>query len=320
MGTSIFGSLAQALASKNQGEAEGQRLTDQLRLQVAQTQEQQQVAAQQRAQQEQYRQAQIAGLQAQEAERRQKIAQEQQQVSARIAALKQNPKYASLADDALTGIASDPTSFREAIGLATPHNPIMGSPEWQQAVDYQARTNAKYRPAPDHSAQNDARAIRNATGLQTRYQADPIVKNASQVAQMYQTLQSAASQNSPQADMSMIFAYMKMLDPGSTVREGEYANAQNTTGAVGKIANLYNKAIKGNFLTPGQRQGFIKQAGAIAKGQRELLQRTNKRYGSIAQRHGVDPQDVIFDPFEEAGIDGGGASNPFGDLVPGSSP
>ena len=28
-------------------------------------------------------------------------------------------------------------------------------------------------------------------------------------------------------DMALIFSYMKMLDPNSTVREGEYATAQD---------------------------------------------------------------------------------------------
>ena len=41
------------------------------------------------------------------------------------------------------------------------------------------------------------------------------------------TIQIASRDNSGQGDLSMIFAFMKMLDPTSVVREGEFATAAN---------------------------------------------------------------------------------------------
>ena len=64
-------------------------------------------------------------------------------------------------------------------------------------------------------------------------------------------------------DMALIFNFMKMLDPGSTVREGEFASAQNTGGVDDKIINLYNQALKGTRLNTSQRAGLRAQANGL---------------------------------------------------------
>ena len=65
------------------------------------------------------------------------------------------------------------------------------------------------------------------------------------------------------ADVSMIFAYMKMLDPRSVVREGEQAQAQGTGGALDLAINTYNKLLGGGSLTDAQRKSFRDAAYAL---------------------------------------------------------
>lgn len=66
-------------------------------------------------------------------------------------------------------------------------------------------------------------------------------------------------------DLSLIFNYMKMLDPGSTVREGEFATAQNAGGIDDKARNLYNRIVNGERLSEPQRKMFIGQANKLYK-------------------------------------------------------
>ena len=66
------------------------------------------------------------------------------------------------------------------------------------------------------------------------------------------------------AQMAMIFKFMKALDPGSTVREGEYASASNTTGVDGRIMNLYNQAVDGKMLTDQQAAQFVDVAKELS--------------------------------------------------------
>ena len=42
---------------------------------------------------------------------------------------------------------------------------------------------------------------------------------------------------SPASDMSLVFGFMKMLDPSSVVRETEYATAKNATGVPDQVRN-----------------------------------------------------------------------------------
>ena len=52
---------------------------------------------------------------------------------------------------------------------------------------------------------------------------------------------------------------MKMLDPTSVVREGEFATAQNATGVPERIRNSFNKAMSGERLGQKQRTKFIRK-------------------------------------------------------------
>lgn len=83
-----------------------------------------------------------------------------------------------------------------------------------------------------------------------------------EVKEAYRRVQ--ASDNTGPGDIALIYGYMKMLDPGSVVREGEFATASNSSGVPVAIQNLYNKAISGQRLTDGQRKTFKSQAGKLA--------------------------------------------------------
>ncbi|MCJ2042970.1 hypothetical protein MKK58_00120 [Methylobacterium sp. J-078] len=105
---------------------------------------------------------------------------------------------------------------------------------------------------------------------------------------------------SPAADIGLIFGYMKMLDPGSVVREGEYATAQNAASVPERVRNAYNKAMSGEFLTPEQRQGFIEQAESLYGKARGGAEGVAERYRGIATQYGVDPGRSVYlpDPYK----------------------
>ena len=58
-------------------------------------------------------------------------------------------------------------------------------------------------------------------------------------------------------DMSAIFVYMKMLDPGSVVRESEFAQAQQTAGAVESLIARMRQIAEGEKLSVPQRKEFL---------------------------------------------------------------
>jgi len=106
----------------------------------------------------------------------------------------------------------------------------------------------------------------------------------------------AASDDTAVGDLSMIFGYMKMLDPGSTVREGEFASASNAGGIDDKVRNVYNKVISGERLTAGQRNSFRGQAEKLYGAARDQEQVVRKGITGIANRVGINTQDVFYEP------------------------
>jgi len=62
-------------------------------------------------------------------------------------------------------------------------------------------------------------------------------------------------------DVALVFSFMKMLDPGSVVRESEFALAKDTAGLLQRLKNTMVKAEKGEFMSPTQRREMVALAG-----------------------------------------------------------
>jgi hypothetical protein len=115
----------------------------------------------------------------------------------------------------------------------------------------------------------------------------------------YQHMQAAAQVNDPaykpQSDIAMVFGFMKMLDPTSTVREGEQASAKNAGGVPATVQNLYNTLIGGGSLTEEQRQGMMAQANQAYQAQLKSYAKTREQYQRTAKSYNLDPDRVAPD-------------------------
>lgn len=148
-------------------------------------------------------------------------------------------------------------------------------------------------PSPAASSNG---AMRNVTTLRKEY--NSFVKPYEGLAQAYRKVRGAAQDPSAAGDLSVIFGYMKLLDPPSVVREGEQASAANARGVPETVRALYNRVLTGERLTPAQRKDFVHQASNLLSSQRAALQSQIARYRFIAEANGVDPEQVTYDPFD----------------------
>ena len=80
---------------------------------------------------------------------------------------------------------------------------------------------------------------------------------------------------------------MKVLDPGSTVREGEFANAQNSGSVPQRIRAIYNSVVEGTRLTETQRQDFLTRAGDLFNAEAERQIERNERFKQRGINAGV---------------------------------
>ena len=93
--------------------------------------------------------------------------------------------------------------------------------------------------------------------LQKLFTGNSVVKDFNTATSQYEKLLTSSERETAAGDMSMIFTYMKILDPTSVVREGEQATASNAAGVPDRVRNFYNKTITGQKLTTKQRADFV---------------------------------------------------------------
>ena len=135
-------------------------------------------------------------------------------------------------------------------------------------------------------------------GLRTSFfnQAQPHI----QISQAYRKIETAP--DTAAGDMSKIFGFMKILDPGSTVREGEYASAENARGVPDTVKAQYNKVISGQRLTPKQRTEFTQAAGDLVTSQKQQFDTQKKYYSDIATNYSINPENIIYDPYKDLNL------------------
>jgi len=101
-------------------------------------------------------------------------------------------------------------------------------------------------------------------------------------------------------DVALITAFMKMLDPGSTVRESEFATARDTAGLYASLENYLEKVRTGEFLSESQRKVFTDLAGKYLEAAEKDGAKTRTSMEGIVDRLGLNPADVFVDVIEEA--------------------
>lgn len=90
-------------------------------------------------------------------------------------------------------------------------------------------------------------------------------------------------------DLSLIFAYMKLLDPTSVVRESEQSLAQNATSLPGQFQNYAEKVANGQRLNDQQRSEFRESAKAVFDQYKTQQSQIDGLYKDLSGRYGIDP-------------------------------
>jgi len=122
-----------------------------------------------------------------------------------------------------------------------------------------------------------------------------ISKDFRTVRDAFGRVEASAKDPSAAGDLALIFNYMKILDPGSVVRESEFATAQNAAGVPERVRNMWNRIKRGEKLGPAQRTDFTDRAKKLFTKQNQQFAKTSQQFRSIATRIGVNPENAVPD-------------------------
>lgn len=95
------------------------------------------------------------------------------------------------------------------------------------------------------------------------------------------------------SDLSLMFTFMKILDPTSVVREGEQASFKNAGSVPDKIRSQYNSLLKGGTISPNLRNEYLKTATQLYEASKSSFETSKKQYEDIATQKGLNPQSII---------------------------
>jgi hypothetical protein len=135
--------------------------------------------------------------------------------------------------------------------------------------------------------------IKGAADLRSELQGLGTYKNTALIAESFRRAQSASG--TAAGDMALIYGYMKLLDPGSAVKEGEYASAKNAAGVPDKIRVMFNNAQAGEILSQKTRDEFKGEAKRLLGAQADHYDKFAEPYRRMATERGYNPNDVVLD-------------------------
>lgn len=156
-----------------------------------------------------------------------------------------------------------------------------------------------FYPVGDTKADDPAKPVDtfgNEKDLFQQYSNSDPVKTYETVKTSYERLKNSAEEQSGAGDMGMLYAYMKMLDPGSVVRESEFAAAAQSGDLGEQLQGAVSKLLNGQRLPESQRQEFLKNAEGLYRESASNLSDINSQFEERAKGAGVDPKRFIRQP------------------------
>jgi len=129
------------------------------------------------------------------------------------------------------------------------------------------------------------------SGLRDDYRNDS--KNYAEIKRQSAIIKAALNDPSAAGTLSAATAYMKMLDPGSVVRESELGMAMQTQGMIDRLQSYWTTIEMGKVLTPQQKADFARLSDQYMKAAEDAQRNINKRYSDIASGYGLDPKRVV---------------------------
>lgn len=109
----------------------------------------------------------------------------------------------------------------------------------------------------------------------------------------FNTLQASAKSANGPGDIALITGFMKMLDPGSVVRETEFATARDTAGLFTQLQNRLEKAQNGQLLSPTQRSEYVALSQKYLDSAQKKASQEKKDLGIVVKNYRLNPENVF---------------------------
>jgi len=162
--------------------------------------------------------------------------------------------------------ATDPAKYLE-LTATKPEAVPAAIKEYQFAVgqgykgtfqDFQLAQKSAGAPRTIVDMTGGQKGFDNEMGLKKAFSQEPVYKAYGEMQSAYGQITDSLKAKSPAGDLAAATKFMKLLDPGSVVRESELGMAMAASGALDRAKNYAQMRISGTKLTEDQRKDFEK--------------------------------------------------------------
>lgn len=129
--------------------------------------------------------------------------------------------------------------------------------------------------------------------LRKEFANNKTVQTYNQIKPVVDQIQNLSDANSGAADQAIVYVFNKALDPGSVVREAEFANAAGNAGLVTKAQMYQEKLFKGEFLSPQQKKDMRETAKQLVDALGKHYDDVVADYDADAEYYGLNPERVM---------------------------
>jgi len=143
------------------------------------------------------------------------------------------------------------------------------------------------------SVDTGQKGFENKMSAKKTFMSEPIYKDFTDMKSAYGQVISALDQGSPIGDVAGATKVMKLLDPGSVVRESELGIAMAASGRMDRLKNYFSKWASGETLTPTQRSDFKQLSNELYAAAGQAYNQKRGEYIGFGKDTGVDLESAL---------------------------
>lgn len=136
------------------------------------------------------------------------------------------------------------------------------------------------------------KGFENEMKLGGAFKDEPIYKDFNDMKTAYGQVNTALSQGTPIGDVAGATKMMKLLDPGSVVRETELGIAMAASGRMDRLQNYFNNWASGQKLTPTQRDEFKQLSAELYAAAGQAYNQKRGEYKKFGDAYGFKNLDT----------------------------
>ena len=164
------------------------------------------------------------------------------------------------------------------------------------------------------------KGFENEMKLASAFKQEPIYKDFSDMKSSFGQVVSSLSQGTPIGDVAGATKVMKLLDPGSVVRETELGIAMAAAGRMDRLNNYFNNMMTGQKLTPTQREDFKALSNELYAAAGQAYNQKRDEYRGFGEAYKFKNLDTALGapatiPSLMRRVPSGGTGNPLLDAV-----